>query len=168
MLPAWLLANQHCIKPIWVTNLYSVQEHCPTAGHSQLHLWDLACIYFNFTGLVLGAVILYFSNLTLTSFIQGEGSLTEILPPSDGCGHDGEQVGSLHGFCSRKKAGHGWLLYFFIWTLKLYFHFWHSLYHIDKIIHDGPKEGPNDYRKPETPTFYFFAIQWSVDQRTQH
>ena len=56
---------------------------CPTAGHSQLHLWDLACVYFNFTGLVLGAVMLVFSNLTQTSFIQGEGSSIEILPPTD-------------------------------------------------------------------------------------
>ena len=31
ILPAWLLANQHFMKPIRVTNLYSVQEHYPTA-----------------------------------------------------------------------------------------------------------------------------------------
>ena len=31
ILPAWLLTNQHFIKPIQVTNLYSVHEHYPTA-----------------------------------------------------------------------------------------------------------------------------------------
>ena len=36
--PAWLLSNQHFIKPIWVTNLYSVQENYPAAythSHTQ-------------------------------------------------------------------------------------------------------------------------------------
>ena len=31
LLPAWILANQHFIKAIQVTNLYKVQDHCPTA-----------------------------------------------------------------------------------------------------------------------------------------
>ena len=35
MLPAWLLANQHFIKPIRVTNLCSVQKHYPTAAERQ-------------------------------------------------------------------------------------------------------------------------------------
>ena len=31
VLPAWLLANHDFIKPIQVTNLYKVQEYCPSA-----------------------------------------------------------------------------------------------------------------------------------------
>ena len=31
ILPAWILANQCFIKPICVTNLYSMQEHYPTS-----------------------------------------------------------------------------------------------------------------------------------------
>ena len=34
ILPAWLLASQRFSKPIQVTNLYTVQDHCPTATHS--------------------------------------------------------------------------------------------------------------------------------------
>ena len=33
ILPTWLLVNQCFIKPIQVTNLYRVQDHCPTAPH---------------------------------------------------------------------------------------------------------------------------------------
>ena len=31
ILPAWLLANQHFIKPVQLTNLYRVQDNCLTA-----------------------------------------------------------------------------------------------------------------------------------------
>ena len=35
-----LLANQHFIKPVQVTNLYGVQDHCPTARkYWKLHWW---------------------------------------------------------------------------------------------------------------------------------
>ena len=38
ILPAWLLANQHFIKPTWVTNFYSVQKHYPKADQSSAGL----------------------------------------------------------------------------------------------------------------------------------